>query len=44
MRPHIPPARPGFYGPPYFEVHAEGWALILIAVWIVGGILYGVLA
>lgn len=44
MKHRIPEPRPGFFGPPYFEIHAEGWALIIVLIWLFGSILAAILA
>lgn len=28
------PPLPDNIGPPYFKIHAEGWALIVVALWL----------
>jgi hypothetical protein len=35
MTPRMPP--PDNIGPPYFEIHAEGWGLIVAALWLLVG-------
>lgn len=32
MSARMPPDPPGFYGPPYFEIHPEGWAIIIVVL------------
>ncbi len=37
MKPHLPSDYYKGIGPPYFEIHPEGWAVIFVVVLFVAG-------